>query len=114
MLSPYIGCSLRKYHTGHSELEALSDYLLCYTVQVLEPEFVEQGLFSKAGGGMGCANPPGNQQTRQAQSDLEPGLAEARGGAAERGSVSLTPSLPRQQSEAGPLVFRFCIPRCRE
>ena len=41
MLSPFIGCSLRKYHTGHSELEALTDYFLCYTEQLLEPEFVE-------------------------------------------------------------------------
>jgi hypothetical protein len=50
LLSPYTGCSLRNYQTGHSELEALTDYLLCYTEQVVEPEFVEQGLFSKAGG----------------------------------------------------------------
>ena len=50
MLSPYNGCSLHKYHTGHSEHEALTDCSLCYTEQVLEPELVEGGLFSKAGG----------------------------------------------------------------
>ena len=50
MLSPYNGCSLRKYFTGHSELEALTDYLLCYTEQLVEPDLVEQGLFYKAGG----------------------------------------------------------------
>ena len=50
LLSPYNGCSLRKFLLGHSELEALTDYPLCYTEQLIEPEFVEQGLFSKAGG----------------------------------------------------------------
>ncbi len=50
LLSPYNGCSLRKYLSGHSELEAFTDYLLCYTEQLVEPDFVEQGLFSKAGG----------------------------------------------------------------
>ena len=50
MLSPYNGCSLRKFLFDHSELEALTDYPLCYTEQLIEPEFGEQGLFCKAGG----------------------------------------------------------------
>ena len=114
MLSPYIGCSLRKYHTGHSELEALTDYFLCYTEQLLEPEVVEQGLFSKAGGEWVALTARATSNPRQAHSDLEPGLAVARGGAAAvRGQFRLH-LIARQQSEAGPFAFRFCTPRCRE
>ena len=50
LLSPYNGRSLRKFLIDHSELEALTDYLLCYTVQLTKPESGEQALFSKAGG----------------------------------------------------------------
>ena len=50
LLSPYNGCSLRKFLIGHSELEALTDYPHFYTEQLTEPESVEQVLFSKAGG----------------------------------------------------------------
>ena len=31
LLSPYNGCSLHNYHTGHSEHEAYTVYLQCYT-----------------------------------------------------------------------------------
>ena len=78
MLSPYNGCSLRKFLIDHSELEALTDYLLCYTVQLTKPESGEQALFSKAGGEWVALTP---RATSKPSRHIRPwlGLAGARG-----------------------------------
>ena len=62
---------------------------------------------------MGHSEPPGRPADPAGIVRPGAGFSGSKGGAADRGSVSLTPSLPRQQSEAGPLGFRFCIPRCQ-
>ena len=78
LLSPYNGCSLFKFLIGHSELEALTDYLLCYTVQLIKTESGEQALFSKAGGEWVALIP---RATSKPSRHIRPwlGLAGARG-----------------------------------
>ena len=49
LLSPYNGCSLHNYHTGHSEHEAYTVYLQCYTEQVIVPGFVSWACSARLG-----------------------------------------------------------------
>ena len=96
MLSPYNGCSLFNFLIDHSELEASTDYLLCYTVQLIKPESGEQVLFSKAGGEWVALTPRATSKPSRHRPRL--GLVGARGKQQREGQCRLPISCPANKA----------------